>query len=266
MSASTKAVFLFILMGLLGSSQVAIAEKNTTSDSPPPDMTTLLAKKEVLEFSVHYGFMTLGTVTINAVRDTTYNDEPAHTFTTVSKSNPSIPFMGRQERHYLSIFKTKDNALYGLNFWTDNVNKDEFNDSRYVYDYEAGFVYVFEFEEPTDTLALHGPADSGPLLFFLTRLYAGLDKQVDYPIYISNEEGNVQMDFTSTIERRNIPAFGNVDTFYSSGNADVDGPFGFSGNYKAWHKADDLRVPLEAHVRVWVGNVRVRLQSFERYD
>lgn len=234
--------------------------------STQPDMDFLLSQRETLEFSVHYGFLTLGWVTIDAVRDTLYNDEPAYTFRTVIRSNASIPLVGRKERHYYSVFQARGDSLYGLNFWTHNISKGELYDSRYVFDYEAGKVFIFENEEPLDTLALTRAADSGPLLFFLTRLYAGLNTQVDYPIYISEEEGNVLMDFTSQKERINVPAFGPVDAYASSGNASVDGPFGFSGFYRAWHKADDLRIPLEAHVRVWVGNVRVRLISFERHD
>jgi hypothetical protein len=234
--------------------------------SAQPDMDYLLSQREVLEFSVHYGFLTLGWVTIDAVKDTIYNGEPAHTFRTIIRSNSSIPFVGKQERHFYSIFEVHGDSLFGRNFWTHDIAKGDLYDSRYVFDYEAGKVFIFENEEPLDTLALTRAADSGPLLFFLTRLYAGLNEQVDFPIYISEEEGNVLMDFTSRTERINVPAFGSVDAFYSSGNASVDGPFGFSGFYRAWHKADDLRVPLEAHVRVWVGNVRVRLISFERYD
>jgi hypothetical protein len=236
-------------------------------NGPQPTVEKLLAAKEQLTFSVHYGFLTLGHVYIDAVYDTLYKGQQAHTFTTRIVSNPSIPFVGRKERHFHSIFHHKNGELYGLNFWTDNIDSDEYLDSRYIFDYDANAVYVFEFEEPVDTLYLDRAADSGPLLFFLTRLYAGLNQQVDYPIYISNERGDVQMDFTSRVDRINVPAFGQVDAYFSSGNANVKGPFGFSGFYRAWHKKDDLRVPLEAHVRVWVGNVRVRLQNFDRiYD
>ncbi|MCC5925365.1 MAG: DUF3108 domain-containing protein [Bacteroidetes bacterium] len=231
-----------------------------------PNMEQLLAQREVLEFSVHYGFLTLGWVKIDAVVDTLYKGEVAHTFRTIIRSNASIPFVGNKERHFHSVFQARGDSLFGLNFWTHDVAKGDFYDSRYVYDYEAEKVFIYQNEEPLDTLALTRAADSGPLLFFLTRLYAGLDERIDFPIYISEEEGSVQMDFTSRKERINVPAFGSVDAYFSSGNASVDGPFGFSGFYRAWHKADGLRVPLEAHVRVWVGNVRVRLISFERYD
>jgi hypothetical protein len=237
------------------------------TDGPQPTIEKLLGAKERLTFSVHYGFLTLGHVYINAVYDTLYNGSPAYTFTTIIKSNPSIPFVGNKERHFHSIFKHENGQLYGLNFWTDNIDSNELLDSRYIFDYEANSVYVYEFEEPVDTLYLDRAADSGPLLFLLTRLYAGLNEQVNYPIYISNERGDVKMDYTSRVDRINVPAYGQVEAYYSSGDAAVKGPFGFSGFYRAWHKKDDLRVPLEAHVRVWVGNVRVRLQEFERvYD
>jgi hypothetical protein len=257
-----KPGFLCCLLVLLLTVDIITARAGTQ-----PTIEKLLSAREQLTFSVHYGFLTLGHVYITAIYDTLYNGSPAHTFTTIIKSNPSIPFVGNKERHFHSIFKHVDGQLYGLNFWTDNVDSKEFLDSRYIFDYDARSVYVFEFEEPVDTLYLDRAADSGPLLFLITRLYAGLNERVDYPIYISNEHGDVSMDFTSRIDRLNVPAFGQVDAYFSSGNANVKGPFGFSGFYRAWHKKDDLRIPLEAHVRVWVGNVRVRLQEFERiYD
>lgn len=233
---------------------------------PPPDISQVLNARENMVYSVHYGFLTLGTVILEPVRDTTYNGKPAFYSRTIIRSNPSIPFVGRKERHYHSIFAKNDTTAYGLNFWTDSIHDNEYNDSRYVYNYDEGHVIVYEFEVPTDTLALDGPGDSGPSLHHITRLYAGMDARRQYPIYISNERGDVEMTYTSRVEKVNNAAFGgNVDAFYSEGNANVKGPFGFSGAYKAWHSTNPCRTPLEAHVRVWVGKVKVKLQSYERF-
>jgi hypothetical protein len=230
-----------------------------------PTMTSLVNTDETMVYSVHYGFLTLGEVILEHVRDTVYQGKKAYYSRTIIRSNPSIPFVGRKERHFHSIFAYNDTIAYGLNFWTDSIHDNEYMDSRYIFDYDKGKVFIYEFEVPTDTLDLDGPADSGPTLHLITRLYAGLNAKRTYPIYISNEKGNVEMTYTSKVEQVSSEAFGgNVSAYYSFGNANVKGPFGFSGAYKAWHMTNDSRIPLEAHVRVWVGNVRVKLKSYTK--
>lgn len=234
--------------------------------SAQPSMDFLLEKSESLVYSVHYGFLNLGQVILEPVRDTVYLGEPAFYYKTIIRSNPSIPFVGRKERHYHSIFQYDDDIAWGLNFWTDNIDSDEYLDSRYVFDYDNHQVLVYEFEELVEILPLDQAADSGPVLYYITRLFAGTDQMVNYPIYISNEKGNVELNFTSRLERMNSPAFNNepISVYYSSGDARLKGPFGFSGAFRAWHLNDETRLPIEAHVRVWVGNVKVRLQNYER--
>lgn len=230
-----------------------------------PTMPALVNADETMIYSVHYGFLTLGEVILEHVKDTMYQGKKAYYSRTIIRSNPSIPFVGRKERHFHSIFAYNDTIAYGLNFWTDSIHDNEYLDSRYVFDYDKKKVFIYEFEEPTDTLALDGPADSGPTLHLITRLYAGMNAKRTYPIYISNEKGNVEMTYTSKVEQIASEAFGgNVSAYYSYGNANVKGPFGFSGAYKAWHMTNESRIPLEAHVRVWVGNVRVKLKSYTK--
>src|SRR5690606_23749173 len=160
--------------------------------------------------------------------------EPVYYSRTIIKSNPSIPFVGRKERHFHSIFTHNDTTAYGLNFWTDSIHDNEYLDTRYIFDYDKNMVYIYDFEVLTDSLKLDGPADSGPTLHLITRLYAGLDANKIYPIYISNERGDVDMQYTSKIDKIDSEAFGGkVDAYYSYGNANVKGPFGFSGAYKA---------------------------------
>ena len=73
------------------------------------------------------------------------------------------------------------------------------------------------------------------------------------------------MDNTLEKEKRKYDAFDEpVETYYGEGESTIDGPFGFRGSFKSWYLADDLRVPLEAHVRVWLGNVRIKLIDYKK--
>ena len=84
-------------------------------------------------------------------------------------------------------------------------------------------------------------------------------------MYLDEEKGTIDMKYTQRMELREYDAFSTpVNTYYSSGYADIDGPFGFRGDFKAWFGSDPLRIPLEAHVRVWLGNVKVRLIDYSK--
>ena len=112
-----------------------------------PTMPDLLDITERLTYSVHYGFLNLGTVILEEIRDTTYLNQPVYYSRTIIRSNPSIPFVGRKERHFHSFFTHNDTTAYGLNFWTDSIHDNEYLDTRYIFDYDKGFVFIYDFEE-----------------------------------------------------------------------------------------------------------------------
>lgn len=241
---------------------------NAASYSPPPDVHKLLNISEKFTYEVRYGFFNLGTVTISILSDTTYRGEPAHYLFYHVKSNP-IPLIGHKERNYHTFMAHNDTTFYGLKFWTDSVHDDMYGDQVYDFDYQKGKVYTFEEDDDhvitRDTLELNELADSGPVIFYFSRLHAGTNRKVNYPVYISHEKGNVMLQNYDEIISYSSGAFpgGDVDAYKTIGNADVDGPFGFSGRIEAIYKADELRIPLEARIKVWLGNVRVRLTDYE---
>jgi hypothetical protein len=96
-------------------------------------------------------------------------------------------------------------------------------------------------------------------------LFAGTDQDYRLPVYLEREKGYIDATNSSKIEKRKYDAFEDpVKTFFSEGDADIDGPFGFRGKFKAWYIADDLRVPAEAHAKVWLGNVKVQLIDYKK--
>lgn len=229
-----------------------------------PTADELLDWHEVFTYNVKYSFFTLGKVRVE-VTDTLYHGEPAWKLSGVITSNPGIPFVGTEENHYNTIFKIEDGKPREQVYWKDNVDEEEFDEDRYIYDYNLEKVYAFKEGDPIDTLDLKLPATSGPLIFFFSRLHAGRDVNSRIFIYLDEEQGTIDMEYTRQQEEREYEAFEEpVNAFYAKGNADIDGPFGFSGAFKAWFANDELRIPLEAHVKVWLGNVKVRLIDYKK--
>lgn len=231
----------------------------------PPTMQELLEWKEVFTYNVKYSFFNLGEIQTTIVQDTTYEGEHLWWLRTKIISNSSIPFMGEEENHYNTFFVETDSLPHTRLYWRDNVDEDEFNSERYDFDYENQKVYIAKDGEPADTLELTEPSTSGQLIFYYGRLFAGTDQPYRLPVYLESEKGYIDVRNTRKTETKEYDAFSQeVTTYYTEGNADIDGPFGFSGKFKSWYLADDLRIPVEAHARVWLGNVKVRLIDYKK--
>lgn len=267
-SREKAGIFLFVLFLFAG-----IASRSYAQDSlltfehlgQPPTMEELLQWKEVFIYEVKFSFFTLGEVRTEIVSDTTFEGEKVWWLRTIITSNSGIPFVGEEENHYNTFLVETDSLPYTRLYWRDNVDEEEFNSERYMFDYENKKVYYSEKDEPVDTLELTERASSGQLVFYYSRLFAGTDKDYRLPVYLEREKGYINGSNTSETEEREYEAFDEpVETYYSEGDADIDGPFGFRGHYKAWYIADDLRIPAEAHAKVWLGNVKVRLIDYKK--
>ena len=62
--------------------------------SNPPTVRQLVDADEVFHYRVEYGIFTLGTVTIEVAKDTTWKGRPAFILLSKIKSNPRLLFVG----------------------------------------------------------------------------------------------------------------------------------------------------------------------------
>ncbi|MFO7798618.1 DUF3108 domain-containing protein [Rhodohalobacter sp.] len=257
--------FLFLFLATV---PVVFAQTDFTYErdrEETPSTEEMLEAREVFEYEVRYGFFTLGWVDVELLPDTTYNDEKAYHLRTTMRSNSRLPFMGTKIVNYENIFQYNEKWPYSFVFWRDDVHDEEYDSARIIFDREADAVHFYEQGEPTDTLALEEPASGGDIIFYYSRKFAGLEEEYTLPAYIEGEMGLVTAKSGPKTEMREYDAFDEpIETYRSEGVADVDGPFGFNGKFKSWFSTDDLRVPVEAHVRVIFGNVKVRLINYER--
>ncbi|MCC5940241.1 MAG: DUF3108 domain-containing protein [Balneolaceae bacterium] len=244
----------------------AVAQSEFTFDrDEPPTMEMLIEAREVFEYEVSYGFFTLGWVDVELLPDTTINGETAYHLRTRIRSNSRVPFVGTRIVNYESIFQYNDEYPFSHLFWRDDIHDDEYESVKVIFDREENKVHFYEHGEFDSSLELVEPASGGDIIFFYSRLFAGLEEPYNLPAFIEGEMGMVTASSSSKTERRSYDAFNEpIETFLSEGTADVDGPFGFRGRFRSWFSTDDLRVPVEAHVRVIFGNVKVRLISYER--
>jgi hypothetical protein len=153
-----------------------------------------------------------------------------------------------------------------LYFFVDDLDDPFPKKTEYLFDYEKNQV-VGRFEGITkDTLTLEKGGSGGDIIFILSRAFAYDGGQYEMPVYVNMDKGPLTASTKKIGEMRNYKAFdGSVKTVRSEGQANFEGPFGFSGKFVSWFATDSTRIPLEAHAKVWIGNVKVRLERYKRH-
>ena len=256
---------LFIVVLLVAGSELSAQSLLNYNRDEQPSMDMMIEAREVFEYEVSYGFFTLGWVDVELLPDTTYNDKEVYHLRTTIRSNRRVPFVGTRVVNYENFFSYNQFFPYSHLFWRDDVHDEKYEVVKVEFDREANQVHFYEEGEFTNSLDLVEPASGGDIIFFYSRMFAGIETPYRKPAFIEGEMGVVSAQSSGDTEMRKYDAFDEpIPTYLSEGNADVDGPFGFRGSFKSWFSTDDLRVPVEAHVRVIFGNVKVRLISYER--
>lgn len=264
---NNQTLLLLLVFCFLGSNQSFAQDLFTYERDEPPTMEMMLEAREIFEYEVRYGFFTLGWVDVELLPDTTYNGQQVYHLRTTMRSNSSVPLISKSIVNYENLFQYNDKWPYSYVFWRDDIHDDEYDRVRIVFDRDSSKVDFYERQEFQTSLDLVEPASGGDIIFYYSRMFAGLEKPYRLPAYIENELGYVEASSSSATEMRSYEAFDeDIETYISEGRADINGPFGFRGKFKSWFSTDDLRIPVEAHVKVIFGNVKVRLISYERQE
>jgi hypothetical protein len=258
-----------IILTVLLATTYSLAQPYPDSSGSQPTMNDIFSVKETFKYEVKYGFLKLGWVEVELRSDTLFDGSLKKHLVTEIRSNSRIPLVGTEIDIFHSLFFINNEGLPVTSYyWKDNLDEDKLKEIEYVFDRNLKEVRYKEEDNTRDTLDLVEPATSGQEIFYFSRLFAGSDKVSRLPVYVTKELGYINMKNSSKIEMRNYAPFeSEVETYLSEGTTeDIDGPFGFSGNFRAWYLADDLRVPLEARVKVLFGNAIVRLIEYKREE
>lgn len=260
---------LLLTFGVLQPVQAQPSVPYPSDATEPPSMEDLFSVKEEFRYEVKYGFFKLGWVNVTLLSDTLYEGrQMKHLFTEI-KSNPGIPFVGTEVDQFNSLFYVNEDGLPVTSiYWKDNMDEEELKEIVYTFDRDAGQVYYKEEDMTRDTLALEEPATAGHIIFYFSRLFAGSDKPFRLPVYVTKKKGYIHAENSKEIETRKYAAFQEpIRAYRMDGSTEnIAGPFGFSGEFRAWYLADDLRVPLEARVKVFLGNAIVKLIEYKRTE
>jgi|AntAceMinimDraft_1070359.scaffolds.fasta_scaffold31957_3 hypothetical protein len=231
-----------------------------------PTLPEVMALNEEFLYHVSYGFFHLGEVRVIMHKDTVYNGEPAILFENRMKANSSLPFVGYKEEHFKSFLTWDGENLVERYFFVDDLDDNKPKEIEYIFNYEINKVICKKGGVVVDSLELKPGASGGDIVFMLSRVNAFDGGSYKMPVYVNYNEGPLTAATTKIGEMRSYKAFTeDVLTIRSEGLANFEGPFGFSGKFTSWFAADSTRIPLEAHAKVWVGNVKVRLERYRSW-
>ena len=237
----------------------------------PLSIQELVELQETFRYRVEYGFLTLGEVVVEGRVHTqsekdTMGTPTDYRLTMTIYGNESIPFVGKREVRFTSLFDLENqNQLVERRFWRDDLHDGELERSLIEFDHERDSVRFFDRGEAEAVLPLVQPAVGGSLVFYASRLAAGYQNPYSLNVFIENEQADLDAATQEPAKPRKVPAFeGEEMAWFSEGTTNIKGPFGFSGGFKSWFTTESERVPLEAWVKIFVGNVKITLQSYQR--
>lgn len=246
---------------------VSVELLNAQSYNEPPTLDELFKYKEVFKYEVKYGFLRLGEFEITMMPDTLFRGEMHKHLVTKVVSNPKIPFVGTEIDHFHSLFKIDQNGLPITSYyWKDNIDENLYKEIEYSFDRDKNVVTYKEEDFSRDTLQLEEPATAGQVILLFTRLFAGTEIDNSMIIYVTKKKGYIHFDNDIQLQKRNYKPWDKpINAYLMKGSTkNIDGPFGFSGKFKAWFLDDELRVPLETRVKVFFGNVLVRIIEYRK--
>ena len=242
-------------------------EQKGTLANGQPTVPDILSAGEWFRYEVSYGFFTLGWVEVSILPDTVYNGRVHHHLLTRMISNDRLPLIGYERDEFHTFFYVNEEGIpVSSLFWKDNVDEEEWDEIVYRFDRETEQVFYKEEDETTGELSLVEPATAGHIVFVYSRLFAGGGANTELPVYVSKQLGYLDFDHSTATEMRAYEAFEEpIATYKTNGRTvDIVGPFGFSGRFVAFFGQDDLRIPLEARVKMFLGSAVVKLIEYRK--
>jgi len=220
---------------------------------------------EKLVYRVRYGFISLGeiTVTVNGAVQTE-NGRLYHADADIA-SYSGVPFVSLH--HIYSSDMTPE--FYSVWFEALERNKDSWDVTRFNFDYNMMKVEVQEGTGgnvmKTDTLDIDGYLQDGLSLFYFARGFIRSEVDMTIPTFINKDVVTTEFVFNGKRDGKKSKVTDYpVDVIELRGNANFSGIFGLSGAFRGWFTNDDAAIPIEAKLRVLIGNVTIELIEWDR--
>ena len=253
--------FLFIIFSLVSSFNIISGQPGS-----------LFYSGESLTYRVSWSVFRLGTIQIEAWRDSTSSDTDLYKVSMFVKSNPDIPFIEISE---LNETLVSASDCMSRSFLAKHMNNEDGVEIKCVYMEEFDQAIFSVKDINTDRLTRFNilkhvkPYLDGPSLFYFARQNSQSGKILTIPTLIDGEMQETILDFTGEAEYIEIDALEfPVRARKYTGIAKWTGgtSAGLGGNFNGWVCDDNFAVTLRAEMEVFLGSVIIELEDFHRPD
>lgn len=254
------------IIALFAAGAVIPSDSDTPVSFPEQNgNTSVFAIGEELVYNVRYGFISLGKITVTVTGSKETSNGMIYQASAEIASYSGVPFVSLHHI-YSSEMAT---GFYSLWFESLERKRNEWDVMRFNFDYDGMRVLVEEglqgYEELTDTLEIDNYYQDGLSLFYFARGYIGTEENITTPTLINKDVVTTDFVFNGARTSRKSKGFDYpVDVIELRGQANFSGIFGLTGAFRGWFSNDDAAIPVEAKLRVLIGNVTVELIEWNR--
>ncbi len=225
---------------------------------------------EKLVYKVRWSFVRLGTLQMHLTDTVRVKGQLLYKVDLKMDSNPVLIFVNLHNRYQCLI----DSLFRPVKYVVKEKNGDQKNKMIYLFDYQKNTV-IWQVFDPKDStkiikqqlLKLDHYMYDGISLTYFARGNARENASFRVYSFFYARVGPVDMHFSA--QPKNIyfkPLKRKFKTYQVQGMFHLKGIAGVTGAYKGWFTHDDRRIPLGAQMKVFVGNVKVELEHWEKWN
>jgi len=222
---------------------------------------------EVLSYKVKWSFIRLGTLRMEIGDTTSFNGFQVHRVRFHIDSNPMLFFVNMHNTYESLI----DDQLRLHIFYADENIDDVYYKTEYEFNYEDSLIQITmtDVEDTTriinKELPLQDKILDGTSMITYTRAHCYSAHQDTLISLYEAKLGNVAINFHKQKRKRKLIDGQKIETFFVDGTLMLEGIAGVTGPFKGWFSTDPQHIPLHAELKVFVGSVKIDLESWKNW-
>ena len=221
---------------------------------------------EDLTYGVDWTFIRLGEIHLKLIGREEINGKMTNHIRLIIESNPLLFWLDNQSVYDSYV----TDSLKVMRFISDEKVDGKLYNARYDFDYDKEKIYLSLLSKENNEARQDKVIDLKPKLYdgisliYFARKNSLYIKPDTVSTFIEDKSGNVMFNFLDEKHMTQIDAAkSDIQTVYFDGQLDVTGIAGVTGPFKAWFSDDSYRVPILAHLDVFIGSVKISLEKWK---
>ncbi len=222
---------------------------------------------EELNYIVSYSFINLGEIRIRIKDQKTVNGKNVYNAVAYIDSYDGIPFVNLHQ-----IYETKVNHDYYSDFFRGIVKGEDYTTyTEYYFNYTDSKIRIkkgkFSPRElwTDSTTSAEKQYQDGLSIFFFARMLAGKRNSMLLPCLVNEQKVGTKINFYAEKIPVSISTVDyDVECVRLDGEMDFISIFGLTGYFEGWFSNDEASVPIVAHMKVLIGNIKLELTNWKR--